>query len=457
MGIFSDKCSNCGNKVKKQAKFCNHCGTPAPKGWWRCYSCDEFVGNDSSHCWNCNAEFKTSDRVKISNGSWKKDINIFAQHFDIKDLKTVLSNGIQVPNGNKGAIVKNSEVVKFFEPGKYDINEFIEQSSQQNYSLILFDGNDVALPILIKSLKSKEGFDVDLYGEIIISLDELSLPYFLNKTLKNNSQITYEEISKILVDAITNTVNSFCSQSAIQKLVEDANRRIDLERSIHSDLSDFMSEVGLNVKYVSSAEFYGEKYEECQKENAELDLKRRELERELKLNEILSSDKMKQFKNEDELNRYQLQLAHEFNLDEDKLNHERSIILEAWKKKDQLDNLSHEFNMRLFSVEKEGEINKKIVKQEIEVNSLKNDANRDEAVKDAINRSEVRKVDFNQEKDETEQALKWREKKNSIKSKEKEVDLERRKNLSELELLTDIDDPEKRKDLIELMKLRKNN
>ena len=218
-----------------------------------------------------------------------------------------------------------------------------------------------------------------------------------------------------------------------------------------------MSEVGLNVKYVSSAEFYGEKYEECQKENAELDLKRRELERELKLNEILSSDKMKQFKNEDELNRYQLQLAHEFNLDEDKLNHERSIILEAWKKKDQLDNLSHEFNMRLFSVEKEGEINKKIVKQEIEVNSLKNDANRDEAVKDAINRSEVRKVDFNQEKDETEQALKWREKKNSIKSKEKEVDLERRKNLSELELLTDIDDPEKRKDLIELMKLRKNN
>lgn len=455
MGIFSDKCTNCGFKVKKQARFCTKCGTPAPKGWWRCYSCEEFVGNDSSHCWNCNAEFKISDRVKISDGSWKKDKNIFAQNFDIRDLKTVLSNGIKVLNGNNGAIVKNAEVVKFFEPDQYDINEYIEQPSQQNYSLILFDGNDVALPVHIKSAKSNEGYDVDFYGEIIIGIDECSLPTFINKHLSNNSQVTYEDLSELLIDRITNTVNSFCLQSTIDKLVEDASNRIYLGNKIETDLANFTCDEGLIIKYISSAEFYGEQYDNYLKENADLDLKRKEQEREFKLNELLSSAKMKNFKNENELNKFQLQLAHEFKVDEDTFNRERVIMKEAWKKQDDLDNLSHEFNMRLFSIDKESEINRKITEQEIELSAIRNKATREESVKDAQSRSDVRKIDFNQEKEETEQALKWREEKAAIKIREKEADLERRKKLSDLELLTDIDDSDKRKDLVEMMKLQK--
>ena len=139
----------------------------------------------------------------------------------------------------------------------------------------------------------------------------------------------------------------------------------------------------------------------------------------------------------------------------DEMERERSVLLEAWSRKDELASLSHEFDKRLFSAEKDAIINKKLLEAERELSSIRKDAEREDAVKDAVNRSDVRKIDFEQEKEEAEQAFKWRENKNSIKNQQKEDELLRRKNLSEIELLTDIDDDEKRKDLIDFMKLSK--
>ena len=129
-------------------------------------------------------------------------------------------------------------------------------------------------------------------------------------------------------------------------------------------------------------------------------------------------------------------------MNKDKIDRERDLLLEAWRKKDDLDNLKHEYEKKLFAVE-----------EDIKISSIKGDARREEEIKDANKDVDVRKIKFSQEVDETEQALKWRKMKSDMKNEDKKADLERRKNLSAVEMLSDIDDDQKRKDILEFMKL----
>ena len=311
MGIFSDKCQayinpetrrvltgkeleeakktnqypRCGNKVKKAAKFCNACGSAAPKGWWKCYSCNEYVGNDSTHCWNCNAKFQVSYRVDIGSGTWGKKDSLVAQKFDLADIGSLLSNGLTLHNGTAGAIVNDQQFETVLKSGKHTFESYLSSNSSK-YSLILFDNSEILLPIHIKSLRSKEGFEIDFYGEIAVQISETNIGLFISNTLKSSSEFSYEELSKELLNNIENIIEDFCKTSSMEDLISDASRRIKLYNSINDSLDQSFNNLGIDINYISSAEFYGEKYEEILSQNSEIDEKRRELRR--KVREILN-------------------------------------------------------------------------------------------------------------------------------------------------------------------------
>ena len=102
MGLFADKCQalidvdtgkalsgqaleaarknrkakRCGYRVKKAAKGCSKCGSPAPGGWTRCPKCGKWVGNESDFCWHCRTALHPADRTTLSDGIWQKPAGV---------------------------------------------------------------------------------------------------------------------------------------------------------------------------------------------------------------------------------------------------------------------------------------------------------------------------------------------------------------------------------------------
>ena len=104
MGLFSDKCPQCGSRVSKRARFCSNCGRGAPDGWVKCPQCGKWVGNDSKFCPHCktiNQYITMADRVYKCGCGYEEDRDTHAARnmIFIKDM--VFANSNKLPTEHR--------------------------------------------------------------------------------------------------------------------------------------------------------------------------------------------------------------------------------------------------------------------------------------------------------------------------------------------------------------------
>lgn len=484
MGIFADKCRSlvdpstgralsgealdkaltekkwprCNNAVRKTAKFCNKCGTPAPKGWWKCPSCKKVVGNDSHYCWNCDTQLQPETRVNIAGGIWNKEPLVFAQRFEIGDIKSMLKKGLQIQAGTVALMLDGGKYKGRMKAGKHNSESLLRMlnhfGSPTPRTAILVDAGDVILPVRVGDLRSSEGMALEFYGEIVLCFNADGAQRFIANRFKDSRELTYENLSELLQSEVRHAVDSMCATSTIDDLVRDPQRRIRLQDEMADVLNVTLERSGIDLIHVSSAEFCGDEYEELLEKQGENEQKRREIEYEKQLRDMLSTETMDKFKSEQDLKEYQELLAHEYNISDKQRGREEKVLLEGWHRQDELEAQQHEFQLELEQASHEHNLDASQTDHDIAQSEKKGDFSRSEEVKNAEASAQARGASFEQEKVETEQALEWRKKKSDIKADAKDREVNRRKGIDELELLADIEDPQQRSDLMELMKLK---
>lgn len=475
MGIFSDKCQAlidpktgralsgkaleqarqdadwpvCDNTVRKAARFCNTCGSPAPGGWWKCPSCHKWVGNDSQFCPHCNQPLYPESRADIAGGVWRKQPGVFAQRFEIGDVKRLLKNDLLVQTGTVALLMDGGQFRGILEAGRHNpdslaraINRF---GNPPPRSVVLVDAGDVILPVRLESLRTSEGLPIEFYGELIVRFgnDKKSAIAFLENRLKDAEQISYHDVTSPFEPEIRHAVDTMCVKSTVEDLVRDPERRLRLQDELDRHLREGLARQGLELVRVSSAEFTGEEYEDLAEKMGEVEQKRREIEYDQQMRSLLSKDQMDQFHSEQELADYQAAIAHEYGIADDKRNREREQIHRAWGKQDELDDLRHTVQIESEKLE-----------HDLGVSVKRDDYERDKQVKDAETSTRVRDVQFGQEKRETEWAMELRSQKDEQKADMADRDAKRRSSMSEIELIADIQDPEARKALLEVMRVK---
>lgn len=441
MGIFADKCRalidpetgralsgdklkeaqqdkkwpRCGNTVRKAARFCNTCGSPAPKGWWKCPHCNKTVGNDSDYCWNCNTKLHPESRVDIAGGVWDKDPEVFAQRFEVGDINKMFAK--------KGLLVQAGTVALFLDGGKY--KGYLSDGSHNPDSLarkmnhfgnppprtvVMVDAGDVILPVRLENLRSSKGMELEFYGEIVLRLNLKKGQEFVENRLKDGVRLGYEDLSDLLQGEIRHAVNSMCATSTIDDLIRDPERRIRLQDEMANSLKVTLDRSGLELIHISSAEFSGDDYEELLENQGEAEKTRRKAEYDQQLRDTLTKDKMGQFKSEADIKSYQAMLAHEFNISELQQEREAELLVRGWNHQDQLQDVQEELKRR----------------------RLEDDYVRDKDVADA------------------EVALGIREKKNKIKQDNLQAHAKILQGKSMKEVIALIDDPQRREQLLRL-------
>jgi hypothetical protein len=477
---FFKKWPRCENKVRKAAKFCNKCGSPAPKGWWRCPHCNKVVGNDSTYCWNCNAQLQPESRVNIAGGIWNKDPIVFAQRFDIGDIKTMLKKDLQIQAGTMALLLDGGKYKGRLDAGQYDPDSLLRKinhfGTPPPRSVILLDAGDVILPVRVDTLRSSEGMELEFYGEIVLRFNPKGAQEFIENRMKDGRELSYESLSVLLQGELRHAVDAMCVTSTIDDLIRDPERRMRLQDEITETLKVTLSRSGIDLIHVSSAEFVGDEYEELLEKQGDNEQKRRAIEYEKQLRDLLSTESMDKFKSEMDLKQYQELLANEYHISGLQRDREEKILLEGWGRRDELDSQQHEFQVKLEGARQGMQLKTEQVHHDMDVESAqslhklkldadqtdhdiaqsekKSDFSRTKTVKDAEAEAVARAATFEQEAAETDRALKWKREKEDIRADSKEREAKRRQGLDELTLLADIEDSQQRNDLMELMKLK---
>jgi hypothetical protein len=344
MGIFSDRCQaliepqtgkvltgealaaakqnprapRCGNRVKKAARFCGKCGSGSPGGWWKCPACAKWVGNESHFCWNCNTPLYPDTRAGIAGGRWQRPGGVFAERFEIGDIKLMLKDGLIIEEGTVALLLDGGALKDVLSPGRYNPESMARKINHWGNppprTVVLVDNGDVVLPLRVEALRTAEDIPVELYTEVAFHFVEKKASDFLANVFKGNQRLTFQEIETLLTGEIRYTIENNANTSTIEDLVKDPQRRLQIEDALAHTMKDVLPRYGLELVRVAAAEFTGKEYEELRMKSGDIEVKRRQIELDQRLRELLSSEKMDQFKTEAELNEYIAQLSQERDL-----------------------------------------------------------------------------------------------------------------------------------------------
>ena len=285
----------CGHSVKKKARFCSKCGAPAPGGWVKCPSCGKWVGNEMTHCWNCNHALHPESRTNLEGGVWNRADGVFAERFEVGEASNMLKNGIQVQEGTAAILLDAGREKTVLGPGRHEpdgtlraINWF---GNPPPRSVVLVDAGEFVVPLrMSEGLATADGFPVTVYAELTLRFVRSRADDFLANFLKDARSVSYAELSAGLASTLAYGVKNLCNTSTVEDLVKDPARRDQFEAALRKAAGETMKAWGFEVVRVGAADFDSPKYREVESANGELVGKRRELEFAWKTRELLNED-----------------------------------------------------------------------------------------------------------------------------------------------------------------------
>lgn len=291
MGLFHDICPDCGNKVSKRARFCSKCGRGAPDGWFKCPQCGKWVGNDSKFCPHCNHQLFPEDRIDLAGGVWARKPGEFARRFDLDDVRFIKENGLMIQEGTVAVLLDGGKEVKELGPGRHhpvgtlrSINWFgnppprsaIMVDSGECVFRVDFTGKNSGVgEVASAPLRSAEELEVGCVAEITLRYVSGKGAEFIANVMKEARSISAKDVCSLVYENALSAVRDLCTQSKIEDLVKDPERRARFEDGITRALRESMKDWGLEIVRTGAVEFYGAAYEEVRAKYGDLEKQRR--------------------------------------------------------------------------------------------------------------------------------------------------------------------------------------
>lgn len=291
MGLFSDKCPDCGSSVSKKARFCSKCGRGAPDGWFKCPQCGNWVGNDSKFCPHCNHPLFPEERIDLAGGVWARKPGEFARRFELDDVRFIKENGLMVQEGTVAVLLDGGKEVKELGPGRHSplgtlrsINWFgnpppraaVMVDAGECVFRVDFTGKNSGVGSVASApLRSAEELEVGCVAEITLRFVAGRADRFIANVMKEKRSVAADDICALIYENAVTAVRDLCTQSTIEDLVKDPERRVRFEDAITRALRDAMKEWGIEIVRTGAVEFYGRAYEEVRAKYGELEKSRR--------------------------------------------------------------------------------------------------------------------------------------------------------------------------------------
>jgi len=449
----------CGNHVPKRARFCNACGKPAPGGWWRCPSCGKWVGNDSRFCPHCNQPLYPDDRSSMAGGVWRKSPELFAQRFEVGDIKRLLQEGLMVQEGTVAAMLDGGKIHGLLEAGRHNPDSLARKinwlGDPPPRSVVLIDVGEIIVPLHIEGLRSSEHFPIEFYGEVMLKFkgtSDAAREFITNILGGEGRTCTFKDLASGFERAVRIAVDEVCVTSSLDDLVRDPDRRIRLHERMTKRLSGDLAACGLELVRVSSAEFTGDEYEAYAEKLGQVDIERREVEYRAALRKLGDREAIEQYRDMDALRNYKETIDHEYRISHATRDREFELLKREWSH----DDIVYARLLELEDQQHRHTLEDRQLDHDLTHARKRDEYGREKKVADATANAKAQDIQSTQDVKDADAWLDIRERKDLLRQRDKAADAMRRKGMTLNEMLLESEDPEARKALLEALKIQRN-
>lgn len=461
------KWPRCGHSVSKRARFCKKCGSPAPGGWWKCPSCNKWIGNDAYFCPHCNTPLYPEDRVAMAGGVWRKEPEYYAQRFEVGDIKRELVQKLQVQEGTAAILMDSGAVSDVLSAGAHDMDSLLRRvnwfGNPPPRSVVLIDVGEVIVPLHIEALRTAEHFPIEFFGEVILRFKggQDAARAFTSNVLKSERVCAFSDIATRLEPVIRGPVDEMCTMSSLDDLVRDPDRRIRLQERMTERIKEDLDACGLEVVRVSSAEFTGDEYEAYEQKLGEVDVQRREAEYRAALRRLVDKEEMDKYKDADALRAYKENIDHEYRVSHTTRDREFELLKREWAHDDivyqrllELENQGHQHELADREQAHQHGFEDRQVDHDIATGRKMDEYGREKKVADAQADTTAQDLHTQQDIKDAHGWLGVRAEKQRLNLEAKAADAARRNGMEIEQLLADIEDPQQREQMLKLYQMK---
>lgn len=466
----------CGKRVKVAAKFCSGCGSAAPGSWWQCGGCGKMIGSESKSCPHCGRTQNVQMRQSLINGVWSKDDDIFAERFDVQDI--ALNNGLNVQENQRAILLEGGAVKAVLDAGYYSpakLGKEVEPTAMR--SIVMVDRAEFPLPVCVTGIRTKDDIVTDLHVVVVLRFDASNVREFMCNIMGGSlylkgehltACLAYDEIAHCLLADVDGVAREYCGNQTVADLFKSPDVRLELEDHIACRMERNLSAIGMSIVRLKEVEFESEVFDRLRELSSQVEVKRKEIEFMQRADELANDATRREAMNEYEMEDYMSQLAHEKGIKDDLREQELERLRTEWSHKKALEQLTHEHDLNDIHQEREYERKRKELEFEQESQRAQHKQAIEKRLADQNANLEFMKVESQIEDIKLEQ-----EKKKDLAAQESArgwLDIKKEKEMfkqdQKLEYLDGIagadimsliaieEDPEKRKQLLELHEMQ---
>jgi hypothetical protein len=368
MSFFNERCPNCGKAVNKNADYCNSCGCPSATAWASCTRCGSSVGSDSQFCWKCGHQQDLNARRRIYFDRWQRAADDFAIRVDLVLPDKALHHGLQVDDGTLALLFRNGVFQGVLEPGYHEFDTFFQRLMGADHGgqshAILLDMQSAEVDFYLDNLTTHEGLNVDARLRCLFKVTDPKM--FADRFLVGHSSFGKQDLADAFTGDVRLAVQTRVGGKTFQELLETANIRELLEDAVLSELERAFAGAGLKSDGVRLADVTGEVVDQMKEQMAEF--RRVTLEREMRrrLEDATREEKVRLFKDEQDLNDYFEQVSHDLGFKSADRDQQRKVFMLEAEKQLELRGVQLDWSIRLASTDLDLELRKRQRAAEIE-------------------------------------------------------------------------------------------
>ncbi|MFV2070582.1 MAG: zinc-ribbon domain-containing protein, partial [Pirellulales bacterium] len=323
MGFFSDKCPECGAKVRRGASFCSACGTSAPKATAACPACGKEVKTASKYCGQCGAPLRSpeSEDIPVDHfNRWSRAEDEFARRIEATDLHGMLKRGLVVEPGTQALIFQGGHLAAMAGAGTYHLNRPLEQvDTASPATAILIDAGETILKLLYRNVRTQEDVAVDATVQVVVQLADAAALHA--NLMHGRESLSISDLARLLWSESANVIQARVKQESVKQLDANLELKTALEDDLRENISTALGRNGLQLVQLRFVQFSSEAYDKVRDKRAETSIAEEKLDDtqhrvalRQRLRETLTRDRMDKFTSAKDFEEFVRQTEHELGM-----------------------------------------------------------------------------------------------------------------------------------------------